>query len=383
MGFYDGPEVSAPWMGRFCSEVKPADIESSQNALLLTFISDFRDKDVGRGFHFKYQSLPEDNPFCPEGQEMCRNRNCYSASQKCNTVDDCGDGTDEEECISVTSHQIPLTNHPLPSNQSSNSSNQSPTPSNQSLNPSNQLNSSSSQSPTPNNQSLTPSNQLNSSSNQSPNPSNQLNISSNQSPNPSNLSPNLSKNKPFQPSYTCGTPKISPKAYGGGDRIVGGVEATAHSWPWQFFMNRLYDFEHDFALIQLNAPITFTDHILPICLPDDQAKTADDSRCMATGWGMTKGSGSYDKLKQVSAPITETLSSKVKTSFVEGEGACNGDSGGPLVCQYPSTDKWTLYGVASHIVETNKMTAFCGYPGMYARVSTHMDWIKETMKKYS
>ncbi|XP_042229112.1 MAM and LDL-receptor class A domain-containing protein 2-like [Homarus americanus] len=42
--------------------------------------------------------LTTPKPFCPLGKLDCANGKCYSPIETCNFVDDCGDGTDEQEC---------------------------------------------------------------------------------------------------------------------------------------------------------------------------------------------------------------------------------------------------------------------------------------------
>ncbi|RMZ97905.1 transmembrane protease serine 2 [Brachionus plicatilis] len=126
-------------------------------------------------------------------------------------------------------------------------------------------------------------------------------------------------------------------------RIIGGVEAVPNSWPWQAFLTdgqtmcgasllneqwlitaahcingnnlkvylgahdlgRLYsgsgysvaeiyshpdynrngDLKSDIALLKLDRPVTLTDKIQPVCLPDSQV--AEPGRvAMVTGWVM-------------------------------------------------------------------------------------------------
>ena len=75
----------------------------------------------------------------------------------------------------------------------------------------------------------------------------------------------------------------------------------------------------------------------------------------------------YEKIN-----ITDIYDVNICTTYTHGKGACKGDSGGPLVTR--TGDFYTLIGVVSWVAGDRGR---CGqYPGVYARVSTQLDWIK-------
>ncbi|CAF3603022.1 unnamed protein product, partial [Rotaria socialis] len=56
-----------------------------------------------------------------------------------------------------------------------------------------------------------------------------------------------------------------------------------------------------------------------------------------------------------------------------GRDTCQGDSGGPLM--YESNGQWFLNGIVSY----GRECALAGYPGVYARVSYYLPWIKSKL----
>ncbi|KHJ41412.1 trypsin [Trichuris suis] len=231
---------------------------------------------------------------------------------------------------------------------------------------------------------------------------------------------------------------------GGGNRIVGGWEAFPHSVPWQvrlylydndrpdgscggslvrlapgnqtrkeyrspddievvvgahnfqFYepdrvVSRVDKFTHgqyshktkrlDIALVQLRRTITFTDTIMPVCLPRSRDPLPKEAPCYISGWGSTYSSGSPSyTLRVVDVKILEdedcNIDNETKAkSFCAGhkEGrkdACQGDSGGPLVCIV--NDRFFLYGITSY----GEGCGQPGKPGVYSEVAQYIHWIK-------
>uniref|UniRef100_A0AAR5QD55 Peptidase S1 domain-containing protein n=1 Tax=Dendroctonus ponderosae TaxID=77166 RepID=A0AAR5QD55_DENPD len=155
-------------------------------------------------------------------------------------------------------------------------------------------------------------------------------------------------------------------------------------------VHRKYDaatFENDLALLELESPVKFDAHIIPICLPPDNA---DYTKQMATvtGWGRLKyGGGVPSVLQEVQVPIMENhvcqdmfrtaghskviLDSFLCAGYANGQkDACEGDSGGPLVVQRPD-GRYELAGTVSHGIKC----AAPYLPGVYMRTTYYKPWI--------
>ncbi|XP_062547487.1 serine protease filzig [Armigeres subalbatus] len=156
-------------------------------------------------------------------------------------------------------------------------------------------------------------------------------------------------------------------------------------------VHRQYDaatFENDLAILELESPIHYDVHIVPICMPSDEA---DFTGRMATvtGWGrLTYGGGVPSVLQEVQVPVIENsvcqemfhmaghnkkiLPSFVCAGYANGKrDSCEGDSGGPLVLQ--RTDgRYELVGTVSHGIRC----AAPYLPGVYMRTTFYKPWLR-------
>ncbi|XP_043264946.1 serine protease filzig-like [Colletes gigas] len=156
-------------------------------------------------------------------------------------------------------------------------------------------------------------------------------------------------------------------------------------------VNRGYDpatFENDLALLELESPVQFDEHIVPICMPEDGI---DYTGRMATvtGWGRLKYNGGVPSmLQEVQVPIIKNsvcqemfqsgghskliLDSFLCAGYATGErDSCEGDSGGPLVMQRPD-GRWFLVGTVSHGIKC----AAPYLPGVYMRTTFFKPWLQ-------
>ena len=110
-------------------------------------------------------------------------------------------------------------------------------------------------------------------------------------------------------------------------------------------------YENDIALMKLDKPVTFNNHVQSICLPNpDLNLNLQDLNCVSTGWGKTEQSGKKNPevLQKIHTQIYDnSVCQKAYYSrfriFIKdshlcagssegGRGTCHGDSGGPLQC---------------------------------------------------
>ncbi|KAF0308196.1 Venom protease [Amphibalanus amphitrite] len=146
----------------------------------------------------------------------------------------------------------------------------------------------------------------------------------------------------------------------------------------------------DLAVLKLSRPLQLGHRVSPVCLPTANASFVG-LRATVAGWGRQGFDGvpSEDLLEAevtIEDPAACEAAYRSVGDFEElfpggfggtklcaagpGRDACRGDSGGPLVVTQPD-DRRVLVG----IVSTGYKCATRGFPGIYTRVASYVDWI--------
>ncbi|XP_068245825.1 venom protease-like [Palaemon carinicauda] len=140
-------------------------------------------------------------------------------------------------------------------------------------------------------------------------------------------------------------------------------------------------FENDIALLILESPVTFNDYIRPICLPPSNDFTGVTATVV--GWGALVYQGPVSPvLQKVSVPVwsnndcNDAYEQPIRDTMIcaanprGGQDSCQDDSGGPLMAVV--NGKWSVIGLVSF----GTRCAEPGTPGVYTRVTSFLDWIR-------
>lgn len=171
------------------------------------------------------------------------------------------------------------------------------------------------------------------------------------------------------------------------------VQSRTNEWTVSRKVRRIvahaaYDpltYDHDVALMELDADVTLNQNVWPICLPPHTHRFPPGQEAWITGWGATREGGVAAGVLQKAE--VRIMNSSVCNQLMEGQisrwmicagvlqggvDACQGDSGGPLSVTAPS-GRVFLAGVVSWgdgCARRNK-------PGVYTRVTEYRGWIRE------
>nr|XP_012297105.1 testisin [Aotus nancymaae] len=150
---------------------------------------------------------------------------------------------------------------------------------------------------------------------------------------------------------------------------------------------------YDIALVKLSTPVTYTNHIQPICLLASTFEFENRTDCWVTGWGNIQEDEKLPypyTLQEVQVAIINNtmcnhlfLKSDFRTDIFGdmicagdaqgGKDSCFGDSGGPLACD--KDGMWYQVGVVSWGVGCGRPNR----PGVYTNISQHFGWIQKLM----
>ncbi|XP_071516903.1 chymotrypsin BII-like [Panulirus ornatus] len=230
-------------------------------------------------------------------------------------------------------------------------------------------------------------------------------------------------------------PRGAPRT--GESRIVGGIEATPHSWPHQaaLFIDDMYFcggslisnewvmtaahcmdgasfvqvvlgahnirleeetqvtmtstdfFTHeewvflyllnDIALIKLPSAVNFTENIQPVKLPASDVSVG--TVVTPTGWGRSSdlSDGTSSVLRQVDVPIIANDDCNDVYGMIVSGMVCINSSGGKGTCNGDSGGPLNLNGRTYGITSFGS-SAGCeaGYPDAFTRVHHYLDWIE-------
>jgi len=146
---------------------------------------------------------------------------------------------------------------------------------------------------------------------------------------------------------------------------------------------------NDFIILKLKSALTFNDKVGAACLPEpSHAPDATGQTCFVSGWGTLESgaSGLPDDLQWVAVPtVTNAQCNQAYNGITSsmicaglptgGKDSCQGDSGGPFICRNDN-GKAVLTGVVSFGIGC----ALADYPGVYARTTAVLDWVKDNME---
>ncbi|KAM3835752.1 vitamin K-dependent protein C isoform 2-T2 [Vipera latastei] len=152
-------------------------------------------------------------------------------------------------------------------------------------------------------------------------------------------------------------------------------------------------YDNDIAILHLSHPVVVNKYIIPICLPTqnlaNQQLMTEGIQTIVTGWGSQSANSKKNfssVLNFIEIPVASrndcihsmwnSLTDNMFCAGIPGDirDSCHGDSGGPMVVKFKNT--WFLLGLVS-------WGEGCGDPnnfGIYTKISSYLDWIRQKMK---
>lgn len=161
--------------------------------------------------------------------------------------------------------------------------------------------------------------------------------------------------------------------------------------PYDEFDSKSFD--GDIALIKLKEPITFSEDVIPACLPEEDF--ANDVLMNQT-FGIISGFGNIferarpvRRMKVLQVPYVDrrtcrrALKHLVTSNMFcagyskDGQDACQGDGGGPHVTEYNGTY------FATGIISWGEGCGNEGKYGIYTKLSSFLPWVRNVLTQNS
>jgi len=143
-------------------------------------------------------------------------------------------------------------------------------------------------------------------------------------------------------------------------------------------------YDCDFAILHLKGEVSFSQHVMPGCLPN--IYTNYDSRvATVAGWGRMRSGSQPDIPHKVEvntinnaacleiAYTPENITENMICASLPGKDSCEGDSGGPLITK----EDGAYYSVIGVVSWGPKYCVRQDEPGVYARVTKQLEWIQK------
>nr|XP_045595738.1 proclotting enzyme-like isoform X1 [Procambarus clarkii] len=141
-------------------------------------------------------------------------------------------------------------------------------------------------------------------------------------------------------------------------------------------------FNNDIALMYLERPVLYSGFVRPICLPPPGLSFTGDV-VTVVGWGAIRYRGPVSSvLRKVELPVwsnsdcDDAYDQPITDAMIcaglreGGRDACQDDSGGPMMRLVEG--RWVVAGLVSF----GTRCAEAGFPGVYTRVTSFLDWIR-------
>ncbi|KAF5273845.1 hypothetical protein FQA39_LY00960 [Lamprigera yunnana] len=143
------------------------------------------------------------------------------------------------------------------------------------------------------------------------------------------------------------------------------------------------------AMIKLEVPVILNDFVRPICLPMETSKMLPNniSQCNTLGWSRNRDQLQRMQIKFTKMEKCENISiatvNSVCTDTMYGQNDCNEEefAGTSVLCVLSENTQWFLAGVSNWRIACSSTGV--DRPRMYDKVSSNVDWIKETISAIS